>query len=238
VPERISDTDQHQWGLIGPSHVELLLQDEACLAKWSPQWTWIYGRGAASWFYKPFIDQVEAACKACRHVLMVGGHWRHANYQWERIRDESEAKPVSEISWDYHIHEEPNLNIHRDLIYHDVAEFVLSRHMLDKLDWLLATYSNLSVCFWSIYGLEKRTRKHDRIISYEQLSRRYGHRMVNLRNLHLRYDIMTLYRDNDFHPSVEGYERMRVVFEAFMNQKEALGVMESPEPEEVFEEVE
>lgn len=215
MPERI-EPPPHRWGLVGPSHVELLLQDEECLEPWSEQWTYLWGRGAAGWFYRPYIEAIQAAAEVCEHVVVIAPHWRHANYFWERVRDELETKPISEIMWDYEIHEDPNRNMVKSIIYNDIAEYILSRHMLDKIEWLLTAYPNISMCFWSIYGLEKRTRHHDRIISYNQLARRFGDRMVSLRDLHAKYDVMTLYRDRDFHPTNVGYERMRNVFERYM----------------------
>ncbi|TVR45262.1 MAG: hypothetical protein EA402_04825 [Planctomycetota bacterium] len=226
--ERIRQTDQHRWGLIGPSHVELLLQAPDLLADWSPRWTWMWGIGAAGWCYRPFIQAIIDACEACRHVLLVVPHWRHANFLWQEVRDAMERLPTYEVCWDYDIPVDPALNMRRELIANDMAEYILSRNMLDKLDWLLSTYANLSICCWSIYGLEKRTRRHDRIVSYEQLVRRYGERMVSLRNLHLRYDIMSLYADADFHPSPFGYVRMRAVFERYMNELEELGLVDAP----------
>lgn len=236
MPSRIRPGTDHDWGLIGPSHVELLFENPLHLAHWSPRWTWIWGVGAAGWCYEPFIRQIQAACEACRHVIAIVPHWRHANYLWEDVRDAMERLPIDQICWDYQIEENPERNMRRDIIANDVAEYILSRHMLDKIDWLLSSYSNLSLCCWSIYGLEKRTRRHERIISYEQLCRRFGHRMVSLRDLHLRYDIMSLYRDLDFHPTAQGYVRMRQVFERYMLDCERMGVLDTPDPSEVLEE--
>ena len=80
------------------------------------------------------------------------------------------------------------------------------------------------MCFWSIYGLVKRTRHHHRIVCYEHLVRRFGARMVSLRDLHARYDVMTLYRDRDFHPTPIGYQRMHSVFERYMQGRQVVPV--------------
>lgn len=68
------------------------------------------------------------------------------------------------------------------------------------------------------YGLEKRTRHHSRIVSYAQLVELFAERLLPLRDLHLRYDIETLYRDRDCHPTPYGFERMGILFERGMAQ--------------------